>query len=398
MISVLEIKQKAERKYKDFLRHKINCVCGLIDEQSDGKDFFPLKIKSDKGNTSDLLKYADSIRLLYQKSKDKTGFGFSLDFEQVNTRANGLQDKLKNILFETENDYLLFIKKANETKRLENAINVLKEQLSINNYELSKWAVYHAEELQKSYEKDYWQNICICVNWLKENPNSNLYIREIPLQVHTKFIEENKALIASLLFQDPIKDFETNFGLKQKQKSVRFRKLDGTILLAENFSVNEISLPLEDFARLNESSFLRKIKNILIVENEMVFLTFPKVDNTLCIWGSGFSVLQLKQCQWLFDFNILYFGDLDEHGFNILSDFRKYFTNTKSFCMDMKTLIAFGEFRCKGEQLKKIDEIKNLTHEEMLVFNELKSNPNKNRLEQERISLEYIREQLGTAL
>ncbi|MBR7064184.1 MAG: hypothetical protein IKI31_03450, partial [Treponema sp.] len=315
-----------------------------------------------------------------------------------NTRANGLQDKLKNILFETENDYLLFIKKADDTKRLENAIAVLKGLLSINNYELCKWAVYHAEELQKSYEKDYWKNICLCVNWLKENPNSNLYIREIPLQVHTKFIEENKALIASLLFQDPIKDFEINFGLKQKQKSVRFRKLDGTILLAENFSVNEISLPLEDFARLNESSFSRKIKNILIVENEMVFLTFPKVDNTLCIWGSGFSVLQLKQCQWLFDFNILYFGDLDEHGFNILSDFRKYFPNTKSFCMDMKTLIAFDEFRCKGEQLKKIDEIKNLTHEEMLVFNELKSTPNKNRLEQERISLGYIREQLGMAL
>ena len=102
MISPEEIRIKAKNKYKDFLRYIIN-----IHYEKPDADFFPLIIKADKGKVSDdLLSRQKELQHLISKSKNKTGNGYKLDFETVNSRKNGEQTEVSKIYFENENDYL----------------------------------------------------------------------------------------------------------------------------------------------------------------------------------------------------------------------------------------------------------------------------------------------------
>ena len=190
-------------------------------------------------------------------------------------------------------------------------------------------------------------------------------------------------------------DFEKYCGLKEKPSFIRLRSLDKTIALKlGELSLSEASVPLEDFEHFESLCILKNVQKIFIIENEMVYLTFPSVENALCIWGHGFSVTSLKNCSWLKIHEVFYFGDLDEHGFLILSDFRKYFPETKSFCMDKKTLDTFDSFRAEGKSLTGGALPENLTEEEKAVFAELRADKGRNRLEQERITLGYLKERL----
>lgn len=464
MISAEEIQKKAERKFPDFLRWKASQILfsevlneekqtfnseqtsEFLDSESFVTNFFPLEIKADKGNASgNLTEYEKEIAPLIAKSKQKVGKGYELLFEEVNTRKNGKQTSIRAIIFSCEEDFLFTAKKKNEAENFEDGLFVLKNELNgFKNkdllYRLYDWSVHHFADLTLPHknESNFWQNICLCVNFLCENPNTQKYIRELPVKVHTKFIENNKSLIHSLTLlkkkmlcevaegyqvqhngenkniiarsvvsttstgsrqagQTTTKpsSFEKIYGLKEKPILVRFRSLSSkNSLKLGSLSLSELSLTLEDFSQLPKSDELSSINKIFIVENEMVFLTFPKVPNALCIWGHGFSAVELKNATWLSNFPLYYFGDLDEHGFLILSDFRKYFPNTKSFCMDLQTLKEFNEFCVEGKTLQGSFIPENLTENEKQVFLELKKDKTKNRLEQERISNEWILQNL----
>jgi hypothetical protein len=82
----------------------------------------------------------------------------------------------------------------------------------------------------------------------------------------------------------------------------------------------------------------------LVVENKTTLyttLTLPKMNDTIAIFGSGFSVFNLKNVRWFDNLKLLYWGDIDVQGFEILSQFRTYFPQTKSVLMDKQ---AFDNF------------------------------------------------------
>lgn len=410
MITPEEIQKKAERKFPDFLKWKATEILGIENEP-----FFPLEIKSDKGKAGgDLAERGKEIAPLIAKSKQKTGRGYELEFEEVNTRRNGRQTQIKSIKFTSEDDFLFTAKKKTEAENFKNALLVLKNGLLRNSQNLFFWSVHHLSDLTSSREKNFWQDICLCVNFLAQNPDTHKYIRELPVKVHTKFIENNKSLIHSLveLLQndddenarhsersaqhDAKLSFEKAHGLKEKPVLARFRPLcknpesDENPLRISGFPLSEISLSLEDFCALGKTKAFSSFQKIFVVENEMVFLTFPPVENSLCVWGHGFTAVELKNASWLSEHGLFYFGDLDEHGFLILSDFRKYFPAAKSFCMDKATLAEFSDFRVEGKTLAGNSVPENLTAEEKEVFEILRSDKKKNRLEQERISNNWI--------
>lgn len=384
--------------------------------------FFPLAIKGSKGSASkDLVSRMNEVAPLIEESKQKNKkrMGYSLEFGQINTRTNGMQTVIKNIYFETENDFLYFIKKENATQNFVSAIKILNSELHLENQQQnltvkinfnSDWIHSHHSELCDSHsdETNFWHSVCLCVNYLFQNTSSNLYLRQLPVKVHTKFIENNKALIQSLLvFSEPTvcdsieenkkTSFERKYGIKEKPVLVRFRSLDKKILLnANNLQVSEMILQFCDFELFNKADIFSKINRIFIIENEMVYLSFPDVADSICIWGHGFTATVFKSCTWFNKKEIFYFGDLDEHGFLILSDFRKYFPLTKSFCMDSRTLKTFDSFRSKGKSLSGNFIPQNLTEEEKLVFTELHNSAsnNRDRLEQEHISNDYIEDAL----
>lgn len=421
MITPEEIYKKAVHQFPTFLDWKAEQILKTASSEENANTqniFFPLVIKGSKGSAySNLISRMNEVAPLIaeSKQKNKKRMGYALNFEQIKTRTNGMQTVIKNIFFETENDFLYFIKKENETQNFISAIKILNSQLQSEKQQQnlsvkinfnSEWIHSHHSDLCDSHsdETDFWHSVCLCVNYLFQNTSSNLYLRQLPVKVHTKFIENNKALIQSLLVvseptvsnlieENKKTSFESKYGIKEKPVLVRFRSLDKKILLnANGLQVSEMLLPLCDFESFDKSDLFSRIKRIFIIENEMVYLSFPEVADSICIWGHGFTATVFKSCNWFNKKNIFYFGDLDEHGFLILSDFRKYFPLAKSFCMDSRTLKTFDSFRSKGKSLSGNFIPQNLTEEEKLVFTELHNSAsnNRDRLEQEHISNDYI--------
>ncbi len=129
--------------------------------------------------------------------------------------------------------------------------------------------------------------------------------------------------------------------------------------------------------------------NVVITENKMNFLTLPPVPSAIAIWsGGGFKLSYLKNARWLKDKQIYYWGDIDEHGFQILHQLRSYYAQVKSVMMDNKTFDRFREFSSIGER-NKPDKLSLLNEDEAALYQTLKSIQN-NRLEQEKIPQEYV--------
>ncbi|HAH63583.1 MAG TPA: hypothetical protein DCL73_15975 [Treponema sp.] len=398
MITVAEIKEKAENLYRAYLKRLSAQLTGI---EADTPPFFPLVIRSNTGSASDNVSVrAAELAPLFDNSRNKTGSGYTLELVTQNTRRNAVQTVIKRIYFETEREYLSFIGKNAEVKRLHDALAVLRNSLSVylesqQTDFFTRWAERHLSELTEKQETGFWENVSRCVNWLYDHPLSNLYIREIPLPVHTKFIESSKALVHSLLSEEPLRSFEEQHGLRSTPLLVRFRSLsEETPLRAGTCAVSELCLPLVDFNNLPAAHMLTGIRRIFIVENEMVYLTFPPAEGALCIWGHGYTVTQLASCKWLAGYELLYSGDLDEHGFDILAKLRSCFPSVQSFCMNRETLTAFDEFRVKGKILAGNSVPERLTEEERAVFLELRSDPERDRLEQERVPVEFVARRL----
>ena len=342
-----------------------------------------------------MLQRQKDLQSLIAKSKNKTGSGYTLELETVQSRRNGEQTSISRILFETKDDFLSFINENKSYKRFYNAIELVKESHLLSNEKICEWSKSHLNDLLSEPESShYWSDICLCAEWLNKNQDSKLYIREIPLPVHTKFIEQNEKIIQSLTDKagSPL-SFEETFGLRTESDFVRFRSLSTNALFPFSaINLSECQITIENFKKLDDS-FLSQIKNIFIVENKMVYLTFPQVPNSICIWGQGYKVNTLNSIDWFNSKNIYYFGDLDEHGFDILSSYRRYYSNIQSFCMNQSDWINHLQYAVEGKKLDGNQIPQNLTKAEKETFQIIRTSKN-NRLEQERISISYIQEKI----
>lgn len=395
MISIDEIKKKAENKFSPFLH-------SIIDE----KDFFPLLIPSAKGSVKDsFAERKVEAENLYKNSKNAKGRGYTVETKTIKTHKQGMQTIIEKIYFETEIDFIRFIGKEKETENFKKHLSIVKSRfLNLNAEDVqNNWLKKHLRSLIAETEDDYWQNIFLCAIWFLNNPHCNVYLREIPVPVHTKFIEQNTSLIFSVYTalnknEDTDKvssnaDIYKRWGVRTAEPFIRFRSLDKDIhlkILNEEFTSYEIQTPLSAFAKINFNS----IEYIFIVENLMVYLTFPAFNKALCIFGSGFAAVNLKECKTLNEKKLYYFGDMDEHGFEILSNVRSIFPNIQSFCMDQKTYETFSIFAVKGENSHSKIEDLNLSEDELHLFKFLRENKTIGRLEQEKISQTFIKSRI----
>ena len=95
------------------------------------------------------------------------------------------------------------------------------------------------------------------------------------------------------------------------------------------------------------------VEKIFITENKINGLTFPDMPLSLIIFGLGYGVQSLKKVEWLKSKQILYWGDIDTHGFSILSMIRHYFPDIRSFLMDKRTLLHFKDMWVKEPEKKR---------------------------------------------
>ncbi len=379
MINPTGIRKKAERLYYEYLT-------ALLKSEL----FFPKEIPFGKPNhTGDYVIIKNEVEELINGSKNKLGYGYKVELERFNTHRYGLQSLPCKIYFEEEADFLKFIKKEKEASEFKIAISQIRERIP----KLNDWINKNSGKIIDNIDK--WNDLLKICEYFQKNIKPNLYIRELPIEIHTKFIEENKGtlkqLLDFLLPDEAIKkdesEFEKRFYLKYDEPLVRIRTLDQNLQTKYNIPFPDFSTPTTIFEDL-------KIENeqFIITENKMNFLTLPNLKNTFGIFGGGFRIEILKQIDWLKKSKIIYWGDIDVQGFQILSQLRSYFPQTKSIMMDFKTLNLFKPFIVLGIPTTKSFNLQNLTIEEKALYDYLLE---KNyRLEQEKINQGHVIENL----
>jgi len=88
---------------------------------------------------------------------------------------------------------------------------------------------------------------------------------------------------------------------------------------------------------------------------------------------------------YLYDTHIIYWGDMDAHGFEILSDLRGFFPHTQSVMMDDFTFEKYAQYVVIGKS-SRTERFNNLTPVESRLCQKILEN--NLRLEQEHISHE----------
>lgn len=381
MINPSEIKQKAERKYKSYLQ-------AIINQES----IFPLVIIGNKKPSKSIPEFKKELNELVLSSKEKKGFGYSITYKEVKSKSIGSQSVPSSIFFETKLDFEKYLKIEGEVKKFIDNYNKLAKSFP----EINSWLEKFPNKII-AYS-DNWPDILKVCKYFKSNPKPNLFIRELPISVHTKFIEANVSILRELLdiiiepFINTDKTkFEKRFNLKYSEPLVRFKILDTEISESCFSGINDISIPMNQFISLNLN-----LEKVIVVENKTnlhtIALTLPKMEKTIVIFGSGFKVENLKNADWLRKLEILYWGDLDVQGFEILSQMRNYFPQTKSFLMNETTFNKF--FENDNGTLSNVNSPLNLTKIEMNIYAKIKQN--NWRLEQEKIPLEYVKIQLNS--
>lgn len=369
MITPIEIKKKAESKY-----------CAYLQSIVAGESFHPIFIAGNKKPDESTVKFEKELIDLINHSKEKKGYGYTIEFQTVKTKQHGLQDVPISISFQSEYDYLKFINKEKETEKFRNDSGQIVSSLP----ELKDWVYKYPFKVIENN----WDCLLKVCEYFKNNPKPNLYIRELPIQVHTKFIEKNKGVIKELLeiiiaehINVDEKQFEVRFNLKYDEPIVRFRVLDGFVSQKYLLGIDDLSIPISQFQRLS-----LPVQTVYIVENKISMLTFPLITDSIVVWGHGFGVEVVRNVEWLKTKKIYYWGDLDAQGFQILSEIRTHFSQVKSFLMDKDTFEKYYEGD-KGTEAN-VDKELCLSQEEMEMFGYLKES--NSRLEQEKIPFEYI--------
>lgn len=379
MINPSVIRKKAERLYNEYLTAFLR-----------SESFFPKEIPFGKVNSTDDYNIIKSeVNELINGSKDKLGYGYKVELSQFNTRKYGLQSFPRRIYFENETDFLTFIKKEKEVSEFKIAIFHIRERIP----KLNDWIDKNTSKVIDNIGK--WNDILKICEYFQKNTKPNLYIRELSIEIHTKFIEENKGTLKQLLdfllpneaIRKDESEFEKRFYLRYDEPLIRVRALDQSLLAKYNLSFSDFSIPIIIFNDL-------KIVNerFIITENKMNFLTLPYLKDTFGLFGGGFRIEILKQIDWLKKSNIIYWGDIDAQGLQILSQIRSYFPQTKSVMMDFKTLNLFQQFIVSGTPTNAAINLQNLTTEEKELFDFL--NEKNCRLEQEKIDQNYVIENL----
>ena len=274
--------------------------------------------------------------------------------------------------------------------------------------DLQDWLQQNPAQVDKYL--NVWRELIAVCQFFIITPKPDCYIRELAISgVDSKFIEAHKPILKILLDQllpcEVIASqhtklsehgFEKRFGLRYEQPLVRFRLLDPA-LYTELGGLSDLSIPIEQFAKLD-----LLLDRVFITENKVNGLAFPEIKNAIVIFGLGYGIQQLKRVSWLSDCRIHYWGDIDTHGFAILSQLRGYFPNVASMLMDQETLMHNKSLWGEEPENKShpSDSLAHLTETEQLLYQRLKTaywQP-RLRLEQERICFSLLEDKLHSLM
>jgi hypothetical protein len=353
---------------------------------------FPLALPLRRPDSRELSDRFDDvrawIRALEDGSRDRRGFGYEIAWRVVDHRQLGPNRVPAGIVVPSRDDALRLIARRRHADRYDAMVTETAARVP----ELSSWIA--RRPLVALEHERAWASILDVVAWFRDQPRPGVYLRQVDVPgVDTKFIETRRGLFLELLDAalppDAIdatagRNLEARYGLLGKPALVRFRVLDDRLRVG---GLSDIATPAAEFAAAPLAA-----SRIFITENEINGLAFPQVRDAAVVFGLGYGVDRLAEVPWLREREVVYWGDLDTHGFAILDRLRAALPETRSLLMDRETLLAHRAMWVE-EEAPSVATLTRLTAEEAALHDDLRQHRlgPRVRLEQERIGFGWVR-------
>ncbi|WP_158628707.1 Wadjet anti-phage system protein JetD domain-containing protein [Dyella choica] len=232
---------------------------------------------------------------------------------------------------------------------------------------------------------------CLCrvVEWLWQHPASGLYPRQLGISgIDSKWIESRRGVVSAwvgaLQGCGSSGDFHSVTGLRAAPDRLRMRLLDPA-LRAALAGLADIEAPVDELVEL-----ALPVRQVLIVENLVTGLACEELPGTLVFMQRGYAVDALARLPWVASLPVFYWGDIDTHGFAILSRLRMHLPQAQSLLMDETTLLEFKQLWGREEKPHAATAFSHLTDAEQDLYRALREGEYKQvRLEQERIAWDF---------
>lgn len=364
----------------------------LLHACHDPGSLFPLRLPLKKPNPAQLNEHFDAARHWVQHWQTTANHDMELEWQTINNRQLGRNSLPVSVTLPTLDAALRQIGQLSAARQYQSLTNDISRCFP----ELEDWC--HRKPHTVLDQQNEWPSLLATLKWMAANPRPDIYIRQLEIPgVHTKFIERNRGLLTELLdlilpenavdtTANGAREFEQRYGFSKKPVRIRFRFLDKTQGIG---GLRDLEMPVDEF-----QSLALPIDTVFIVENDVTALAFPETPSAIVIFGQGYGIgKSLGNVHWLSEKNVMYWGDIDTHGFRILNQLRNALPNSRSILMDAATLKAHQNL-WGVEPTPHIGELSSLTEHEHAVYQMLSTlQPNTHiRLEQERISFSFLKD------
>jgi hypothetical protein len=275
-------------------------------------------------------------RRLHDASRTRGHERFSIEYRTVRNRVLGNNEVPARIRIPSLQQLAALVGAADDLSRFDRLLGTTRRRLP----EATPWVAAHP--IAALATDHVWNRILDTVSWIVEHDTSSSDLRHLDVSgVDTKFVEQHRKVLAGLLDQvlapdrlDPsTTDFARRYGFRPRPRYVRFRLL--TPVPGFPSQLSELEVRTSELAQIE-----LPITTVFVIENKASYLAFPTLPDAIAIFGEGFGVTTLETVPWLTRRDLIYWGDIDTHGFAILHRLRERVPTTRSMLMDRDTLLA----------------------------------------------------------
>jgi hypothetical protein len=348
-----------------------------------GEAWAPVTLPVKGPSASDLLGQLDTCRRWIERFAREARV-FNVEYRTVQSRHLGANQLPARVRVDSFEQLCRILGTSEDVRSLD---DLMARTQASSTPELTAWVARFP--LVALDNQPIWDQVLATVGWIRDHP-APVYIRQIDLEgVDTKFVERNHRLLDQLLslalpgsrVDDSASSFVRKFRFLEKPGYTRLRMLDDAPLGYTEMTVRTDELAIKDPG----------VSTVFVVENEVTYLAFPRVPDAVVVFGSGFGLAGLANVPWLHDKEIVYWGDIDTYGFDILDRLRSNFQEVRSILMDRETLLAHSR-QWVTEPSPTNRPLAYLTAEEAALYRDLVEGVYGRavRLEQERVRFSLI--------